>query len=183
MNKQLHRLAATAALACAGLLTGTSAHAADVAVDVTGINSFEQVGAPANTVLFVNIGANALVTWLSWDVTLQAFAPSSVDEMQVSLGSGASQLDIPLTAFSSFTGTAYTGTLDLTGLGVAAGADGQLRIEFSETFKDLAPGVADGQWLSGQLTMGVSAVPEPASTVLAVIGLAVVAGAGRRQRR
>lgn len=182
MNKPLHRLAATAALACAGLLTGTSAHATDVAVDVTGIHSFEQIGDPANTVLFVNIGANALVTWLSWNVTLQAFAPSSVDEMQVSLGSGASQLDIPLTAFSSFTGTAYTGTLDLTGLGVAAGADGQLRIEFSETFKDRL-GEPDGQWLSGQLTLGVSAVPEPASTVLAAIGLAVVAGASRRQRR
>lgn len=182
MNKQLHRLATTAALACAGLLAGTSAHAADVVVDVAGVHSFEQIGDPANTVLLVNIGANALVTWLSWNVTLQAFAPSSVDEMQVSLGSGTSQLDIPLTAFSSFNGTAYTGTLDLTGLGVAAGADGKLRIEFSETFKDRL-GNPDGQWLSGQLTMGVSAVPEPAGAALAVIGLAVVAGARRRQPR
>lgn len=180
MNKPLHRLAATAALACAGLLAGTSAHAADAVVDVTGINSFEQIGDPANTVLFVNIGANALVPWLSWNVTLQAFAPSSVDEMQISLGSGASQLDIPLTAFSSFTGAAYTGTLDLTGLGVAAGADGQLRIEFSETFKDRL-GEPDGQWLSGQLTLGVSPVPEPASALLAVAGLALLARArGRR---
>lgn len=180
MNKQLHRLAITAALACAGLLAGTPAHAADTVVDVTGIHSVEQIGDPANTVLFVNIGANALVTWLSWNVTLQAFAPSSVDEMQVSLGSGTSQLDIPLTAFSSFNGTAYTGTLDLTGLGVAAGADGQLRLEFSETFKDRL-GEPDGQWLSGQLTLGVSPVPEPASALLAVAGLALLAGVrGRR---
>jgi hypothetical protein len=60
--------------------------------------------------------------------------------------------------------------------------DGMLRIEFSEGYKDFAPGVAEGRWVSGNLTFGVSAVPEPDGRVLALLGL-VVLGLARRAGR
>jgi len=50
-------------------------------------------------------------------------------------------------------------------------------------FKDLATGVAEGQWVSGNLTFGVSAVPEPGGLLLAVLGLGVLVPRLRRASR
>ena len=68
---------------------------------------------------------------------------------------------------------------------IAAGDDGLLRIEFSELYKDLSTTVADGQWLGGTLTFDVStsAVPEPGSAALALLGLGAAAVHRRRQTR
>ena len=184
--KHLHRLAATATLAFAGLFASTATQAANVAVDVSGAQSINLQGEAGNTVWLVNIGANAVLTSLDWSVTLNAFAPSSLSEMQVSFGdsSAAKAINIAPGALDSFSGTgSYSGSLDLTGVGVGAGADGLLRIEFSESYKDLAAGVAEGQWVSGNLTFGLAAVPEPASAVLVLLGLGLVALQARRTQR
>jgi autotransporter translocation and assembly factor TamB len=106
-------------------------------------------------------------------------------EMQLSFGN-SSGLDLLTFApggadFASGSGS-YSGSLDLTGLGIAAGADGKLRIEFSEGFKDFGLNVAEGQWVSGTLTFDVSAVPEPASAGLMLLGLGLVAAARRTRR-
>lgn len=182
-NPKLRHLAATASLALAGLFGGAAAQAGDVVIDVTGAQSVNLFGEAGNTVWLIDIGANAWLTSLSWDVTLSAFTPSSLADMQVSFGnaSGLNMIDLSPDAFDGDSGSGrYVGTLDLSGWGVGAGADGVLRIELSERYKDLARGVVEGQWVNGTLSFGVSAVPEPASAALAVLGLGLI---GLRLRR
>jgi len=176
-------LAAVMALGAAG------AQATPVAIDVSGAQSMDLPGDAGNTVWFVDVGAHAALNALSWSVTLEAFSPSVLSEMQLSFGasSGLEQITFAPGDGDFLSGTGrYTGMLDLRGLGVSAGADGLLRLEFSEAFKDLAPGVADGRWLGGTLSFDVttaSAVPEPASLALVLAGLAAMAGIGPRVAR
>jgi MYXO-CTERM domain-containing protein len=183
MNNKLKRLAASAALAFASFTT----HAAPVVVDVSGAQSINLQGEAGNAVWLIDIGANAVLNALDWSVVLEAFAPSSLSELQVSFGN-SSGLDVATfspDAADGFSGAgSYIGSFDLTGLGLAAGADGQLRIEFSEAFKDFALNVAEGRWVSGTLTFDVTAatVPEPGSVALALLALGGLA-ATRRSRR
>lgn len=177
--KPHHRLAAIAALALASL----AVQAAPVVVDVGGAQSINLLGEAGNTVWLVDIGANAVLTSLDWNVALTAFAPSALAEMQVSFGSatGTDLLTLSPGSADPFGGSgSYVGSMDLTGLSLAVGADGLLRIEFSEGFKDFALDMAEGQWVSGNLTFGISAVPEPAGVALLLAGLGLVAVRARR---
>lgn len=180
--KSIHRLAAAAALALAGL----AAQATPVVVNVAGAQSVNLQGEAGNTVWLVDIGANAVLNSLDWAVTLSAFAPSSLSEMQVSFSSssGLDQITLAPDAFAGFSNAgSYAGSLSLAGMGVATGADGLLRIEFSEGFKDFAVNVAEGRWTSGTLSFDVSAVPEPTGAALALMGLGVIGLRARRTRR
>jgi hypothetical protein len=181
MMKKFPHLAAAAALAVSAL----AAQATPVVVNVAGAQSVNLQGEAGNTVWLIDIGAGAVLNALDWAVTLDAFSPSVLAEMQLSFGN-SSGLDLLTFApggadFASGSGS-YSGSLDLTGLGIAAGADGKLRIEFSEGFKDFGLNVAEGQWVSGTLTFDVSAVPEPASAGLMLLGLGLVAAARRTRR-
>lgn len=181
----LHRLAAPAALATA-LLAAPVAHAGDVVVNVAGAQSINLQGEAGNTVWFLDIGANSALTSLSWAVTLDAFSPSSLSEMQVSFGesSGATLLTLAPGAADAFSGTgSYSGTLDLAGYGVGSGADGLLRVEFSEAYKDFAPNTAEGRWASGTLTFSATALPEPGSVALLALGLGALTLRLRARRR
>lgn len=182
MKQQLRRLATLCALCALGFASLT-AQAAPVVVDVAGAQSINLRGEAGNTVWLVDIGANAVLTSLDWNVALTAFDPSVLAEMQVSFGSasGADLLTLAPGQADGFSGDgSYSGSVDLAGLGLAVGADGLLRIEFSEGFKDFALDMAEGQWVSGNLTFGISAVPEPAGVALLLAGLGLVAVRARR---
>jgi hypothetical protein len=184
MKKQIQRLAATAALAFAGF----AAQATPVVVDVTGAQSINLLGETGNTVWLIDIGANTMLNSVSWAVTLEALSPSWLADMQVSFGDSSARNLVSFAPGSAdaVSGTgSYSGLLDLSGLDLAAGADGKLRLEFHEGFKDFNIGITEGNWISGQLSFDVSnaaAVPEPASAALALLGLGLVAGASRRRR-
>ncbi|PZP36811.1 MAG: hypothetical protein DI603_00775 [Roseateles depolymerans] len=77
---------------------------------------------------------------------------------------------------------ASSGLVDLTAanLSFAVGSDGKLRLEFYETWDDIA-GAQDGTWNSGTLTLSVTAVPEPATYGLMALGLLGVLLAARRR--
>ena len=167
----------------------TNAQATSLVVDVTGVASQDLLGSSANTVLNFNIGAGSHVTGLSWDVTLQALNPSWLSEMQLSVsGSNASG---PGVLFTPGLGSDQSGTAQFSGqsnwtaqgLDFMVGADGVLRLEFSETASDgLAP---DGIWKSGHLSVdyAAAAVPEPASYGLMGLGLGFVLLLGCQQRQ
>jgi hypothetical protein len=181
MKKHLSRLAFVLATVIAAPVGATV-----LTVDVSGIASKGVIGTAANTVLSFNVGAFAHISGLSWQLDLEAFNPSWLSEMQVSIGgsqtAGAGLLFAP-GAGSDFAGRqAFGGSLDLAeqGLDFSVGADGLLRLEFSEAAADgLSP---DGRWTAGQLNfeLTAAAVPEPASYALLGVGLLLL---GTRQRR
>ncbi|RZI56482.1 MAG: PEP-CTERM sorting domain-containing protein [Rubrivivax sp.] len=188
--KRLHHFAAASVVAASALLglASAPAQATPVAIDVGGAQSINLQGEAGNTVWLIDVGANAVLNSLSWSLDLEAFAPSVLSEMQVSFG-GSDGLDLLTFApggadFASGVGS-YAGLLDLSPFGMRVGADGLLRLEFSEAYKDFAPGVAEGQWLRGRLSFdvtAVSAVPEPASAALVLVGLGVIAVRARRAK-
>ncbi|WP_374659358.1 PEP-CTERM sorting domain-containing protein [Inhella sp.] len=156
--------------------------------DVSGILSYEAIGNAMNEVRTMNIGANARVVGIGWDVTLFADDPSWLSEIGVSFGSSAASFvnlrpgvgeDGPGTmSFSS------DGIVDLVGLGFdfAVEADGQLRMEFFEAFNDFV-GDWDGRWESGTLTiLTVQAIPEPGTYAMLALGLGVLGVVARRRK-
>ncbi|MCV2367107.1 PEP-CTERM sorting domain-containing protein [Roseateles oligotrophus] len=161
--------------------------ASSLVVNVAGAQSVGLPGDAGNTVMNFNVGANSTISTVDWNVTLEAFGQSWLADMQVSFSSSAGNDGVIFTPSTTYAaGTAsYTGSANLTDLGLAFNvqADGILRVEFSETYKDGAPGVADGQWNSGNITFGVTqAVPEPSTYGLMAMGLIVVGGIARRRK-
>ena len=62
------------------------------------------------------------------------------------------------------------------------GADGILRLEFHDGFKDLAFDEPEGMWNYGTLAVGISPVPEPPVFAMALGGLLLISAVLKRRR-
>jgi len=158
--------------------------------DVADIKSYGEYGAPGNEVFNLDVGANAWVTGIGWDVLLWANTPSWLSEMAVAFEDSAQLNGVLLNvgvedSFAGLGSYSSGGIVDLVGLGLQfqVGADGKLRMEFFEDFDDSSVS-PDGIWQRGALSVQVMtpAVPEPATYALMLLGLAAVAGVARRRR-
>lgn len=156
-----------------------------VSIDLAGIQSWDAAGSALNELLSVNIGANATVTGLGWDnVVIEAIGFSWISEARINFLNSAIGLNLAPGSADAFPGTGgpYSsgGILDLASIDPTfpfqVGADGNLNLEFFESFDDVA-GAADANWLSGTLT--VQYVPTPGA--LAVLGLGGLVATRRRR--
>ena len=174
------------------LFACSSVFAAPLVVNVAGVQSYGLLGNANNTVLDFNVGANAVITSISYSVSLTATPPSWLSEMALYFGdsTGVTGVFFNPGFLDDVAGSAtYADSFDLVALGLdfAVGADGILHLEFFEDFNDYA-GV-DGFWNAGTITFGIDTVdvevpgevPEPATGLLLGAGLAVMGFAGRRQ--
>lgn len=179
------RVLATATLCAAVHVSAAHASSTSVTFDVSGIVDMDERGAESNVVKELFVGAGASIWSLKWDVNLTSHDPSYLSEMQLtfsdSLGNGVT---FTPAGGDDFQGSgSYAGFQDLREIGqnFQLGNDGVLRLEFHDAYKDLPFDEPDGVWNSGTLTFGVSAVPEPQSGALALLGLLFVLGIARRR--
>lgn len=180
------------ALACSLFLASTSVFAAQLTVDINGIDSYGLFRSPDNSVLNFDIGANSYITNVTYNVNVSAYSPSWLSELAFAFTNSkvtegvlinpAFIYDIPGTA-------TFFDTLDLVAedLDFYVGNDGILRLEFFEDFDDLFVN-PDGRWNFGTITFDYtpqaapSDVPEPATALLLGGGAMLMGFAGRRRR-
>jgi len=185
-------------IASLSLFACMSVSAAPLVVNIANISSWGELGDEANTVLTYDVGANATITSMSYDVNVTANRPSWLSELGLAFTNSTVTRGVLLApgGFDDFAGTAtYAASIDLVAesLSFMVGSDGILRLEFFEGFDDsgLNP---DGVWNFGTLTFNVEAgtpevpgdpgtpgeVPEPATALLIAAGLGML---GYRRRR
>jgi hypothetical protein len=187
MEKSMQRHTIATLLASLSFIACTSAIAAPLVIDVTGIQSYDDLGNPGNTVLTFNVGANATITSFAYDVTLSTVVPSYLSEIGLQFSNSAGTgFDFAPGFGDDRAGTAsYAASTDLGTNSFTVGADGLLRLEFFEFFDDF-DGMVDGRWDIGTLTFGIQdapqGVPEPATGLLMGAGLALMGYAAQRRR-
>lgn len=171
-------------------LVSASAFSAPITVNFSNIESHGELGDWDNVVRTVDVGANARITGMSFDVDLTAFDPSYLSEMAIAFESSDFMEGVyftPAVGYDFPWTERFSGSADLVELGLdfQVGEDGLLRIEFFETYDDFW-GFADGVWNFASFTFEVESaqepapVPEPASALLLAAGLAMMRQARRR---
>lgn len=178
-------------LASLSLFACASVFAAPVVVNVAGIESIGEQGDPRNTVLMLNVGANAHIVSVGYDINVTAFDPSWLSELTLAFSdtSGNGVFFSPSDVDDPGTGS-YADFADLISLGLDfnVGADGILMLEFFDGFDDgIEP---NGIWNSGTITFGIediiappgNDVPEPGTVLLLGAGLAALGYTSRRRR-
>lgn len=170
------------------LLACTSAFATPFTFDIAGARSVGEFGNGGNDVVEINVGANATITSVSYNVNLTAFPPSFFSEMFLAFTNSSAtrgaNLQPGIGVNEAGTQT-FTGVEDLIAddFSFSVDTDGILRLEFYESFDDesVSP---DGVWNFGTITFNTDAseVPEPATGMLIGAGLALMACTTRRRR-
>lgn len=175
-------------LFAAGIVASSAASAQlTTVVDLSGSSFNGEPGSPLNEVFNVNLGANAMVTGVGFDITLEAFSPSWLSEATIALEDSAQTAGLFLTpavgndgpGAGSFSSGGVIDLSDVDGMGLdltfSVGADGILRIELFDTFDDFFSPQATIS--SGSVT--IQYIPAPASAAL--LGLGGLAAARRRR--
>ena len=174
-----------------GVVLGVTAgaHAASVTLNIGPLPtpSFDGFGATGNAVYTFNIGAGSHVVGYEYELDLITYGASWASEARftftddpISAGVHSSPgfaTAAPLTTTTHYSSGGYNDlTAGPTPLDFFVGANGILRVEFNESYDDVA-GAADADWLGGFITFYYD-VPAPGA--LALLGLA---GLARRRRR
>ncbi|KAA0216703.1 MAG: hypothetical protein DYG94_12950 [Leptolyngbya sp. PLA3] len=159
---------------------------ATVTIEFTGdVESWDFELDSSNVVAVFDMGGPATIHGIGWDVTLSTVGASWLTEAYVNFGElgGTPGLYLHPGAGTNSPGTAsYSsgGIIDLTDNGIpdVVMASGMLRLEFFESFDDVADAV-DAYWRAGStITLDMTLVPAPGA--LALLGLG---GLAIRRRR
>ncbi len=160
----------------------------NVDINVDGIESWDSLSDPDNTVLIIDVaaalglpsGTPVTMNGIGWDVTITTNDPSWLSEARIyfddDINPDLTGLFLAPGVNDSFPGSAsYSsgGIIKLADVGIPdiPLPDGNLRVEFYESFDDFADGV-DATWAG---TVTIQAVPEPgALSLLALAGLALI---------
>lgn len=177
---RIRTLFVAAAFAAVPMAMAGGALADQVVVDITGVESRDELGNLVNVVLGVDLGlANAEVTGIAWDLLYTPNSPSWTSEPNIQF-SDLGQSSIYNWDMGDWGGVNNSTPIVLAGSVATSffvGGSGILRIEFWEDFVDFA-GAADGVYGSA---LTITYVPAPAS--LALLGLGGLVGRRRRRGR
>ncbi len=184
----LRSLALAATLALAGTTNALALERFDF--DFTNIYSFGEKGDAGNSTLTFDLGPDAQVVRIDWNVDLTAFEPSWLDEMTLELtndiGEGFALRPLSDVADSGTGSAAGSFSLLNAGLAFSTRDSGQLNFEFFEFFDD-APDMVDGRWNAGSIGViyatATSPIPEPAPLALFAAGVAGLVARRRLAQR
>ena len=125
-----------------------------VNTDITGTASWDLMDDPDNTTLLFPLGACSIMTGFGWDLGLTTYGTSRLSDATIYLdGEDLDGIGLFLTPATGDTGPGsmqYSsgGILDFSDIGfpnIPMGADGNLHIQFFESFDD-APDAIDAVW-------------------------------------
>jgi len=179
----------TAGSTIAPLSRASLAAPLEAGFDISGVTSWDELGSAFNFVGFAPLGANSRIVGIGWDVNLTTTGFSWLSEAVMLFSNLDQSAGVNLTvgfgdSFSGSAGYSSGGIVDLVALDLdfALGADGNLRVEFFESFDDNFAGI-DATY-DGPSTIFIRwiPVPEPATWAMMIAGFGMVGAATRRRR-